>query len=185
MKINPPSVIFVRHGETKLNANNIVRGWSNAPIDKEGLEEAEEAAKEFADAKIDCIYYSPLKRAEQTAKLIQKHHDTEVDAIPEDALKTWNIGEFQGEKKTEEIKEVLREFEKQSSVKVPGGESYDNFKERVKEFTDKMFKEAKQDNVNLLLVTHNKVFKYILDDPETEPGECEIFHWNGKKWKQQ
>ncbi|KGO31598.1 hypothetical protein Q757_06255 [Oenococcus alcoholitolerans] len=43
-------LVLIRHGQSTANRDNIFTGWSDAPLTKEGLNQAHQAGK-----KISCI----------------------------------------------------------------------------------------------------------------------------------
>ncbi len=67
-------IIFVRHGETIANRNNIFRGQVDFPLNDIGIMQAQALADELvAHSNINAIYTSPLTRAVQTALPTAKH----------------------------------------------------------------------------------------------------------------
>ena len=62
----------VRHGEAENNVRNIVSSNPSLPhhLTKKGKEQVADAAKELKNKKIDLIFYSPLVRTTETAKII-------------------------------------------------------------------------------------------------------------------
>lgn len=71
----PPSctLYLVRHGCTVLNANGLLRGHLDPPLDNAGIEEAEALGGEIAGFRPDLIVTSPLRRAVETAEAISRH----------------------------------------------------------------------------------------------------------------
>jgi len=65
-------IILVRHGEDTDNARQIVNGHRQTSLTPRGRKQAQEAAQKLKKEKIDAFYSSPLKRAKETAKIIEK-----------------------------------------------------------------------------------------------------------------
>jgi broad specificity phosphatase PhoE len=63
-------IYFVRHGETILNANGVLRGHLDPPLNRAGQLEAEALARAVGPARPVLIVSSPLQRAVETAGFI-------------------------------------------------------------------------------------------------------------------
>lgn len=75
-KITVPCVpfYFVRHGQTDWNkTNQELCDQDNISLNETGLLQAEHAANKVISLNIEKIYSSPLKRAAQTAEIINKN----------------------------------------------------------------------------------------------------------------
>lgn len=69
------TLYLVRHGETDYNRRRIMQGRRiDAPLNETGRAQAEALAERFADAPLDAIYSSTLKRADATADAIAARH---------------------------------------------------------------------------------------------------------------
>jgi broad specificity phosphatase PhoE len=75
MTMAPPTLIlFVRHGEVD-NPQGVFYGrLPGFGLSARGHQEAESAARALRDRPIAAVYASPLLRARQTARAIQRHH---------------------------------------------------------------------------------------------------------------
>jgi broad specificity phosphatase PhoE len=60
-------VYLVRHGRTPLNAQGMLRGHLDVPLDATGLSEAQELGRLFAEVPLVKVVTSPLRRAKATA----------------------------------------------------------------------------------------------------------------------
>jgi len=65
-------IILVRHGEDADNARHIINGHRQTSLTPRGQKQAQEAAQKIKKEKIDVFYSSPLKRAQETAQIIEK-----------------------------------------------------------------------------------------------------------------
>ena len=71
-------IIFVRHGQTNLNNPKRMQGISDLELNDNGIEQANNIRKVIENKNIDIIIVSPLKRAIQTAKIINLNMQKEV-----------------------------------------------------------------------------------------------------------
>jgi broad specificity phosphatase PhoE len=126
-------IILARHGETRWNAEEVFRGRSDVELNETGIKQAKLLAEYLSDIKIECIYSSPLRRALKTAELIAAYHRLKVEIAPD--LTDLDFGQWQG-LPHQEVKNKYRElYEEWAShperVKLPGGESLDDVRERA------------------------------------------------------
>ncbi len=128
----PKKIYFVRHGETDLNkesgehsSDQPVRGWSNVPLNQQGIKEAQKAADSVKDLPIEHIVASDLPRAKQTANIIGNR----LGITPEfdHGLRTWNLGEYTGKAGKEVHDEVDRLCTESKDERPKGGESFNEF----------------------------------------------------------
>lgn len=61
---------ITRHGQTDLNAKELMQGRSDVPLNEVGIAQAKAAREKIGDVKFDAVYASPLIRAQQTASII-------------------------------------------------------------------------------------------------------------------
>jgi len=116
-------LILVRHGATDWNQQRRVQGLSNLGLNETGRGQAEALASALKGVKVDAIYTSPLRRAQETARAISRFHEVEVVAL--DGLKELDVGEVDG-LTYEEMRIRHSEFFTQwmadfTSVRLPGG----------------------------------------------------------------
>lgn len=89
-------ILFVRHGETQFNAENIVAGGlSDVPLNEKGFVQADNAGKSLKDTKIDLVYCSPMIRTRQTAAEILKYQNN-VPVVYDERLKERSWGNCDG-----------------------------------------------------------------------------------------
>jgi broad specificity phosphatase PhoE len=144
-------LIFVRHGQTVSNANQIICGQHHGRLSKLGVAQAKLVAKRLRDADIDVIYSSDLRRARQTAREIQRYHD--VDIRYDKRLREKNFGIFDG--KSLKYLVAAEELTGRDYIffKPKGGESYKEIIKRASSF----FKEIipKNKGKTVLIVSHH------------------------------
>lgn len=67
-----PNAIFIRHAESTGNAEHLVKGTENYPLDDKGKQESRALATRVARYKPTVVLSSPLDRAKVPAQLIAK-----------------------------------------------------------------------------------------------------------------
>jgi 2,3-bisphosphoglycerate-dependent phosphoglycerate mutase len=82
-------VVFLRHGESIYNKNNIWGSWEDIDLSEEGIEESKLAGKLLKDFKFDICYTSLLKRTIKTWNIIAE----ELDLHYIDVIKNWRLNE--------------------------------------------------------------------------------------------
>ena len=65
-------VFVTRHGQTEWNALGKLQGRQDIELNKVGIEQAIMTSKKIKNENIDIIITSPLKRARETANIINK-----------------------------------------------------------------------------------------------------------------
>ena len=71
---------FVRHGETDVNSGlqQANTAQFDEPLNTVGMAQAEQLAEELKDIAFDAMVSSPLRRTMQTAKVINKFHNLNI-----------------------------------------------------------------------------------------------------------
>ena len=87
-------ILLTRHGQTNWNALKKVMGRCDEPLNDVGFKQAEETRSILFESDIDLIICSPLKRAKQTAEVINK--DRNIPIIYDDRIIERDFGEFEG-----------------------------------------------------------------------------------------
>ena len=87
-------LILVRHGSTDWNQQRRVQGLSNLGLNETGKRQAEALAQALKNERVDAIYTSPLRRAQETARAIARFHKVEVVTL--DGLIELDVGEVDG-----------------------------------------------------------------------------------------
>lgn len=87
-------VILVRHGESEANAQGIIQGQGDYRLSEKGRSQALATATALIDFHPYRIYVSPLRRAHETAEIINRPHN--ADLIVLDDLIEYHLGEFEG-----------------------------------------------------------------------------------------
>ena len=170
MPPNDANVVCVvaRHGRTVLNATNSFRGKANPPLDSVGLKQAADLAKLMKDFDICCIFSSDKIRATKTAEIISRENGTPVHTT--ESLRALNVGDFSGKERTPENEASLERYLSNPETTIPGGESLNQFKARVRPCLLEAIKIFETCGKPPLLVAHSSVVR-----------ECGSFVYNDHK----
>lgn len=86
-----PKLVFIRHGQSEWNLENLFTGWVDVDLSEKGVQEATEAGKKLKEAGIefDQAYTSVLTRAIKTLHIALE--ESGQLWIPE--TKTWRLNE--------------------------------------------------------------------------------------------
>lgn len=159
-----PLVLLCRHGTTALNKGSAgesderIRGWSDVPLDEQGKKDAEILAKKSAKFPIERIYSSTLDRAMETANAIGEQFSLPVEETR--ALMPWDLG-YMTKQRVKDVLPAMKKFIKAEDSKVPGGESFSNFRVRTLKFVQKCIQEAQNDQKTICLVSHTRVCQLV------------------------
>lgn len=125
------TIFLGRHGETKLNSEERLRGWVDVPLNEEGVREAKAMGEKMKKYPIDRVYCSDLDRADHTASMVAKAHD--LKTIPRMWFRPINYGEWNGQKISDikhKMQALLDKWKIDPTTKAPGGESFEDFQDR-------------------------------------------------------
>lgn len=118
-------ITFVRHGQVESNTRGAYIGWTNKPLNMDGINQARETALKLSGEKFEAIYTSPLERAKHTADIIKDKTGSRM--ILDDGLKEWNFGIFDDLTSDAIADKYPEEYKKWRSgwwdYKIPNGES--------------------------------------------------------------
>lgn len=151
-----PTILLVRHAETALNdpSNERVRGYSDVPIDHNGVRKTEEIGKFLKDFPVVHIFSSPLQRALLSAQIIGNAVGATV--VPNRGCLPWNLGDYT-EKPIAEVGPKMDHLQNYPDIKAPNGESYRQFYDRWTEALENMLAFAElHRQENLLGVVHSR-----------------------------
>ena len=153
----------VRHGETQANIDGRLQGQTNTHLDELGIAQVDTAAEFLQDEPFDICYSSDLWRAMETAEHVLKYHP-QTRLVPSPELREWHLGDWEGAKQVEikaKFPELLRAFiYERENVCPPGGESREQFQERIWNFMNILAERHAGQHV--LLVTHGGVMQRML-----------------------
>lgn len=155
---------LVRHGETLANREYRYIGTRDDPLSPLGETQAFQLAEALSGLPITAVYSSPLQRTYHTAIQIAARHSLEVQRI--DDLRECDFGTWEGLSRAEvlersqEDSQHLREWEQNTSVAPPGGESFEALQQRVVTTVERLA-HAYPDQA-IVLVSHVGPIKVLL-----------------------
>ena len=153
-------LILIRHGETLSNKEKRIQGISDVELSAVGIEQANLLALSLKDHPIEAIHTSPLKRAMQTAEIINEFHRKKLH-IHQDLMEM-DYGDFEGVSFKKIIADKKDFIEKwmadPASVKMPNGESLTQLQERAWRALKRIINKEE----NALVVTHNFTIATII-----------------------
>jgi len=155
-------IVLARHGETEWNKINKFQGQSNVELNEKGIAQAEALALALKEEPLKAIYTSPIIRAIETAKIINRYHNVSIER--REGLKEMNVGDFEGLQPKDLVNDhpkfFGKWFEDPASVRMPNGETLQEVQDRawavVKEIADTY------NAGSILLCSHNFVNLMIL-----------------------
>ncbi len=163
-------LIVVRHGETVWNAERRVQGRGhNSPFTKCGLRQIRRIAHKLRKEKIDVVYTSCLSRCIETVEAAIKGKG-DVPVILDQRLNQRNWGTLGGLARAE----VGQRFpesgydthgqtidpHKKFIFRPPGGETWGEVGERLKEFLREIFKTHSGDQT-VVILTHTAISRSL------------------------
>ena len=155
---------LVRHGETLANREYRYIGTRDDPLSAHGQTQALQLAEALSGLPITAVYSSPLQRTYYTALPIAASHSLEVQRV--DELRECNFGTWEGLSRAEvlerspEDSQRLREWEHNTSIAPPGGESFEALQQRVLTAVERV-SQAHPDQA-IVLVSHVGPIKVLL-----------------------
>ena len=156
-------VYIVRHGETDYNATGRWQGALDIPLNAQGRQQAALLAQWLVaqGETIDRIYTSDLTRAHETAEIIAKVHNLEVEK--DLRLRETNVGVFQGLTNHEidaQYADIRHAWNNDDHYVIPNGESrmqvHDRMMEVWQEWTNHLPLR------HLMIVSHGGAIRWLL-----------------------
>jgi broad specificity phosphatase PhoE len=156
------TIWIIRHGETALNAQNIVQGQGiNEPLNEKGRKQADQFWQVYKDEKFDLVLYSDLIRSQQT---INRFLTKPVQGVELASLKEISWGINEGLPTSEEV--LLRYNHAVTSWKngmlderVEQGESANELGERCRKSIHWIL-DAKRSNI--LICSHGRTIRALV-----------------------
>jgi probable phosphoglycerate mutase len=179
----PAEICVVRHGETDWNAQGVLQGSIDVPLNDTGRSQARELAAVLEDSGIVAVHASTLSRSRETALIIARGlrlPEPELHA----GLAERHFGAIEGSAKHDLARsapELLRQIQQRDPAgSFAGGESMGAFAARVKGAVDAIAARHRGDRV--LVVTHGWAIDVIVRAVDglapdtilpTKPANCE------------
>lgn len=153
-------IYIVRHGETEANKKGYLQGWSNDPLNENGVLLAQLTGRGMKGIRFDQCISSPLNRAKETAEIILRESGNSIPVSFDDRIKEMNFGSYERmDIRDEKIVRFLKEPD--VNFKFPKGESATELMIRTQEFLKELI--AKDDDKTYLVSTHGCALRAMLN----------------------
>lgn len=139
-------VYLLRHGQTDLNAQGVLQGSIDAPLNQLGRAQAGLAADTLADFGIRQIVSSPQRRARETADIVADRLGVAISENPDLRERDWGI--FEGK---------LWDTHSESGE---GVETYANLRQRAGHAFEEITRSC---DFPCLIVTHGGLIRALID----------------------
>ncbi len=152
-------LILIRHGESESSLKDITgRGKeNNFALTSVGIKQAQKAAEEMKDEKIDIIFSSTILRAKQTAEILNEKIKTKIEES--DAVVELYYGSLDGisRKNLHEENEIYQKYQslvgqERFNFKFDEGESKADVQKRIEKFVEEILQNHQGKNV--MVVCH-------------------------------
>lgn len=156
-------IYLIRHGKIETDDKKRYIGFSDIPLNEEGIIQGKKLKEFFSKTYIEKIYCSDLSRTRKTAEIISEGRNIEIIELKE--LREVNMGKWEG-KTFEEIKNKYPgEFERRGKhlgeFMPEDGESFDVFRNRVLNIFNEILLDTRK---SIVIVAHSGVNRIILSD---------------------
>lgn len=162
---NQTTFFFIRHGETVSNKQRIRQGVQiDDYLDTEGILQIDKVAKYIKFLDLDILFTSYLRRAEETAALINKYLHDPVPILHDFRLRERDFGSLTG-KTQEEWDKLLPDNREMEQLQMYdyrpfGGESVEQVRQRA--ISAILDIAENYDHKNIGIITHNGVIRLLL-----------------------
>lgn len=164
---------LVRHGETTSNASRRLAGWSDPQLTEAGRRQAVALRGVLEDNRFVQVWSSDLERALTTARLAWG------DPRPDARLREINFGDLEGLSYDQVDRVFAQVFLEFRHFRIPGGESHEEFRDRVHSFVDAV------DPGRHLLFVHGGVVRILTQDLGldrfVDTGTVVGMDWTGRR----
>ena len=156
------NIYIIRHGLTESNRKKIYAGWSKEGLCQEGINAILEVGKKLKTFKIDKILSSPIKRAVQTARVINSYINKDIEI--EDDLKEMKMGPWEGLSEDEVAEKFPDKWKiwnsKPSQLELEGRETLKELQLRALKVVKKNSNGS--DNLKILAVSHVAIIRVLI-----------------------
>lgn len=153
-------LIIIRHGETEYGLQKRYCGFSDPPLNENGIRQSERLFSKLKKTRVDRVYSSDLQRALQSARIIFRKPALEQFSD----FREMNFGVLEGLRYEEIINiypKLYRDWLKYpEEIKIPQGESLEELSKRVDAKLSSILSENK--GKIIALVTHGGPIRTIL-----------------------
>ena len=144
-------ILLTRHGQTEWNLLKKVQGKADIELNEKGIQQAEVIRDFLKEERIDLILCSPLKRAIQTAEIINQGRN--IRMIIDERVSERDFGEFEGMSNTNFDFNAFWSYKQ--NLKYDKAENIKDFFRRVYNFLDNIKNEYA--GKRILIVAHGGI----------------------------
>ncbi|MCJ7772533.1 MAG: phosphoglycerate mutase family protein [Desulfobacterales bacterium] len=151
---------FARHGQSTWNAQDRWAGHDDPPLTDLGREQAKNACAQLAQYNFEGITSSSLLRARETASIISHVLNIDLkDPIPElNEIDAGNISGLTSDQINANYPDLIDKWKAGFPVDMPGGESWEDFVERV---FDGILQFKPYSKSSILVIAHEGVLRAL------------------------
>ena len=162
---------ILRHGRTDWNEEHRLQGEVDIPLNETGRQMAYDAAEKYKDIDFDICYCSPLKRAQETARIFLADRNPAVEIITDNRLHEMCFGDYEG------VKNIRQKPE------CPVYLLFEELYHRTGEFIEQVLRPQLEAGKNVLVVGHGAMNCSIVNQFRGTPikdfwkdmqGNCEL-----------
>ena len=144
---------LVRHGQTAANAQNLLQGHVNHPLDEVGLAQVSLLGGALQKiAPVSRVVASPLQRAQQTAQAITQGLSQHIAVETDPRWIELNYGDFDGQPVSSVSPEQWATWRTDEHFRPPRGETLAELSVRVHEAIDALL--ADSVSAHIVVVSH-------------------------------
>ena len=144
---------LVRHGQTAANAQNLLQGHINHPLDEVGLAQVSLLGGALQKiAPVSRVVASPLLRAQQTAQAISQGLSQQIEVETDPRWIELNYGDFDGQPVSSVSPEQWATWRTDEHFRPPQGETLAELSVRVHDAIDALL--ADSVSAHIVVVSH-------------------------------
>jgi broad specificity phosphatase PhoE len=171
----PATLYLARHGQSEWNHQYRVTGQLDPGLSAKGQQQSEALALCLQDQPLAAIYTSALQRTIDTAQPTARARQLSIVPLP--ALNEIHLGVLQGRHRDERDPEAQALYAQwQADIwcyRVPGGERFDEFAQRVEQALQTILQRHRGEHV--LIVAHAGTNRVLLGS---------LFGWPRERWSE-
>ena len=155
-------IFLIRHGLTESNKKKIYAGWNDECLCEEGLVDLFRIGKKLKDLKIEKIFSSPIRRAIQTAEVLNSFLNTMI--VIDNNLKEMKMGSWEGLSEQEIAARFPHEWKlwnsRPSELNIVGRETLEQLQIRALNWIRRISNDL--DSSRILAVTHVAIIRVLI-----------------------
>ena len=172
-------IYIIRHGETDLNTEGIIQGFTDEPLNDTGRELAAVTGRNMRGVRFDACISSPLIRAVETAQIVLRESGNQnVPMTFDERIREINAGVYERKKMTDGPLPIgTAELFYKDTFRFPGfpeGETVLDTCRRTQEFLRELA--ARDDGKTYLVGTHGCAMRAMLNFLYEDPSDF----WQGQ-----